>query len=290
MLRKGQDPTQYDQMHEDLAEAWQPVDVMQGLLVKSIADKEWDKLQLRSAWLESQMAGLEAAQVQAERRQLLARRWLPGAQSTGGVRAGLWQAQDSSSKFAEITEILGCLQNWFENETCPDEYPDAMQALYGDCPSRAGEKIRELFMQLFEEDEAAREKARQELPQWIAQERRDVQQERELYQRERALKKKGGPKLVEEQVEAKEAALDRQIAGQTRLLLQLKSNRALERSRSEADETAPAQEKPGTRADGGEKSAATGVNGAETVACGPVVIQTASEGQTKPLDTLESST
>jgi len=91
------------------------------------------------------------------------------------------------------------------------------------CPTLAGQQIRQWFIQLFDDDQAQCQKARQELPQWIAKEKSDVLEDRELYHREVALRRFDAPSAPEEQVAAKEAALERQIAEQTRLLLQLKS-------------------------------------------------------------------
>ncbi|MGO9275325.1 MAG: hypothetical protein ACLQOO_34660 [Terriglobia bacterium] len=55
---------------------------------------------------------------------------------------------------------LDCLQKWFEDQVCPVEYPEAMRELYGECPSRAGESIRLLFIDFFgSEGEVAAEKA-----------------------------------------------------------------------------------------------------------------------------------
>ena len=95
------------------------------------------------------------------------------------------------------------------------------------CPTLAGQQIRQWFIQLFDDDQAQCQKARQELPQWIAKEKSDVLEDRELYHREVALRRFDAPSAPEEQVAAKEAALERQITEQTRLLLQLKSKRSV---------------------------------------------------------------
>ena len=47
-----------------------------------------------------------------------------------------------------------------EREECPDEYPQVMRELYGECPSLAGEKIRLLICDYFGDDEAARHQGR----------------------------------------------------------------------------------------------------------------------------------
>src|SRR5271167_3029145 len=71
MLRRGENPADYEQLHQELTEAWQPDDVMQEMLVKTIAEKSWDKAQLRAAWMESQLTALQSAQIQAQRRSRL---------------------------------------------------------------------------------------------------------------------------------------------------------------------------------------------------------------------------
>src|SRR5271157_6389122 len=226
MLRRGEDPAFFDQLHLELTEGWQPDDVMQAMAVKAIAEKSFDKASLRAAWMESQLTASRVGEIQAQRRELLARRWCPGALAVELEAQGLWQAKDRPSKFKRIFDLLDCLQKWLEDQVCPDEYPGLMRELYGECPSKAGETIRLLVIDFFGSDEAAAAKAAQELPKWMAQERRDVEQERDLYQREMALRSKAGPTLVEEQVAKKEAALEKQISEQTRLLLQLKLKRS----------------------------------------------------------------
>jgi len=201
-------------------------------VVKTIGDKVWDKLKLRSAFLETQLGTVQLAQARFQRRQLAARRWPVGENSSADP--GLCGTRDSADKFNQILERLDQLQAWFEEETCPDEYPDVMGELYGELPTVAGQQIRKWFIKLFEEDQC--QQARQELPQWIAKEKSDVQQDRELYQRERALRRFDIPSAPEDQVAAKEAALERQIAEQTRLLLHLKSKRSLWGVESEAEE------------------------------------------------------
>jgi len=227
MLRCGEDPAFYDQLHLGLTEDWQPDDLTQAMAVKTIAEKSVEKARLRAAWMRSQLIFLQIGQIQEQRRQLLNRRWLPGAEAVGPSGRGLWQDKDSPSKFKDIFDILDDLRNWFEDRVCPDEYAEAMDALYGECPSLAGEKIRLLFIDLFGSNgEAAAERAAQELPKWIAQERRDVERERDLYRREKTLRSNAGHNLTEEEVARKEAAIEKQIGEQTRLLLQLKIKRS----------------------------------------------------------------
>jgi hypothetical protein len=210
MVRRGEDPAEYEQLHQDLVDSCQPE------VVKTIGDKTWDKLKLRRALLETQLGSVQLEQVRLQRRQLTARRW-PVAAHCGGHR-GLCGSKDSPHKFNPILQRLDRLQEWFEEETCPDEYPGLMGELYGECPTLAGQQIRQWFIELFDDDQARCQKARQELPRWIAKEKTDVQQDRELYHRELALRRFDAPSTPEEQVAAKEAALERQIAEQTRLL------------------------------------------------------------------------
>ncbi len=229
MLKRGQDPGEYEELHQELVDSWQPEDAMQAMVVKTITDRTWDKLELRRAWLDAQLGTLESAHAQAQRRQLAARRWL-GSQPIYG---GLCVAHDSPDKFKQILDSLDRPREWSEQNICPDDYPDLMDELYGRSPTVAGQRIGELFRELFDDDEAVCEKARQELPKWIAQERSDVEQDRELYRRELTFKAASQPPLPEDKVATREAALDRQIAEQTRLLLQLKSKRSLWGSESE---------------------------------------------------------
>ncbi len=139
MLRLGEDPAHHEQLHQDVTDSLQPDDALQAMVVKTIADRTWDKLQLRSKWLERRLGSLQLAQAQFQRRQFAARRWPAGF--CVGASPGLCGAQDSPDKFRQILEHLDRLQKWFENETCPDEYPGVMGALYGDFPTLAGQRI-----------------------------------------------------------------------------------------------------------------------------------------------------
>jgi len=232
MVRRGEDPAEYEQLHQDLVDSCQPEDALQAMVVKTIGDKIWDKLKLRRALLETQLGSVQLEQVRLQRWQLTARRWPVAAHR--GDDPGLCGSKDSPDKFNPILQRLDRLQEWFEEEKCPDEYPGVMGELYGECPTLVGQQIRQWFIELFDDDQARCQKARQELPQWIAKEKTDVQQDRELYHRELALRRFDAPSTPEEQVAAKEAALERQIAEQTRLLLQLKSKRSLWGRESEA--------------------------------------------------------
>ncbi|MGO9275324.1 MAG: hypothetical protein ACLQOO_34655 [Terriglobia bacterium] len=84
MLRRGENPADFEQLHQELIEAGEPDDVMQEMSVKTIAEKSWDKEQLRAAWRESQLTALQVGQIQGQRRQLLA----PLASRHPGRRGG----------------------------------------------------------------------------------------------------------------------------------------------------------------------------------------------------------
>jgi len=227
MLRRGENPDDFEQLHQEFTDEWRPGYVTEAMLVKSIVEKSFDKAQLRAAWMESQLNSLRIAEVQARRRQLLARRWLPGVVNVQkGEEPPLWLAKDSPSKFHAIFEILDDFQKWYDNRAVPDTFGQDMHVLYGVHHSRAGERIRTLFIDLFEDDKDAAAKAEAELPKWIAEERSDVERERELYRQEQEIRAHAGPNLTEEEVGKKEAALERQIREQTRLLLQLKKARS----------------------------------------------------------------
>jgi len=228
MLRRGENPDDFEQLHQEFTEEWQPGYVTEAMLVRTIAEKSFDKAQLRAAWVESELNALRITEVQTQRQQLLARRWLPGVPNVErGQQPPLWLAKDSPSKFHAIFEILDDLQKWYDDQAVPETFGREMHELYGEYHSRAGERIRTLFIQMFEtEDPAGAEKATAELPKWIAQERGDVEHERELYRQEKEIRANAGPNLIEEEVAKKEAALERQIREQTRLLLQLKKARS----------------------------------------------------------------
>jgi hypothetical protein len=227
MLRRGENPDDFEQLHQEFAEEWQPEHVTEAMLVKTIAEKSFDKAQLRAAWMESQLNSLRIAEVQAKRQQLLSHRWLPGVPNVErGEERPLWLAKDSPSKFHTLFEILDDLQKWYDHRVVPDTFGRDLHTVYGEHHSRAGERIRTLFIEMFGDDKDAAAKAEAELPKWIAQERRDVEQEREFYRQEQEIKANAGPNLTEEEVAKKEAALERQIGEQTRLLLQLKKARS----------------------------------------------------------------
>ena len=300
MAQRGEDPAEYEQLHRELVESCQPDDVLQAMVLKTIGDKTWDKLRLRRALLETQLGSVQLAQARLQRRQLAGRRWPAGAYS--GADPGLCGAPDSPDKFNQILEHLDRLQGWFEQETCPDEYPDVMGELYGEFPTVAGQQIRKWFIQLFDPDQAQCQQARQELPQWIAKEKSDVQQDRELYHRELALRRFDLPSTPEDQVAAKEAALERQIAEQTRLLLQLKSKRSLWGSAGQADASG-GQSSPETITQGEEKDSAGGTGGATPMpasatitggngtdpAEGTLTEKVGQNGETKPPTDVEST-
>ncbi|MGO9272208.1 MAG: hypothetical protein ACLQOO_18590 [Terriglobia bacterium] len=265
MLRRGENQDDFELLHQEFKEEWQPEYVTEAMLVKTIAEKSFDKAQLRAAWMESQLNSLRIAEVQAQRRQLLALRWLPGLPDVGrGEQPPLWLAKDSPSKFNAIFDILDDLQKWYDTREVSETFGQEMHALYGEHHSRAGERIRTLFIDIFEDDNDAAAKAEAELPKWIAQERSDVEREREVYRKEREIKANAGPNLTEEEVAKKEAALEIKIREHTRLLLQLKTTRSQWREPSEAPETssdtnkrAPASEPASARASSSQSAIAS---------------------------------
>jgi len=226
MLRRGENPEDFEQLHQEFTAEWQPEHVTEAMLVKTIAEKSFDKAQLRAAWMEQQLNSLRIAEIQAKRRQLLVRRLLPGFPAADPLNAPLWQAKDSPAKFNSIFGILDDFQKWFDAREVPETFGEEMYTLYKDEHSKAGERIRALFIELFGDDQDAAAKAEAELPKWIAQERSDVERELELYRQEKEIRANAGPKLTEEEVAKKEAALERQVREHTRLLLQLKTTRS----------------------------------------------------------------
>jgi hypothetical protein len=265
MRYRGEEPKDYDQLHQDLVDYWQP-EGMEAMVVKTIADKAWEKLGLRSDSLESNLTAFQFEQIQGQRRQLLERRWpagiVPGSREG---RPGLWQGKGSPSKFRDLFQLLDLLEEWSEKGECPEEYAEVMDTLYGDNPTMAGTRIEALFDDLIGKDKARVQEARQGLSRWIARERRDVEREYQLYQRETALSTRRTC-LSEKEVIVREATLERQMVEQVRLLLQLKSKRSRWAPQSEA-----AAEEVGTVASRGAGEGpvtAPGTEGAETAEAG----------------------
>jgi len=275
MRRRGEEPKDFEQVHQDLVDSWHPDDAMQAMVVRTIADKTLEKLELRRESLESRLTAFQCGQIEAQRRKLLARRWPPGTVPGAGVRPSLWLTRDSPQKFRKIYEALDQLQEWCENRECPYECDRMLDALYGDLPTRAGQRIMQL-LDLFSDNEAplVSDEAWEELPKCIAQERRDVQREQALYQREVALLTQR-PNLPEKELQAREVALDRQIAEQARLLLQLKSKRSLWAPQPGADQTADPATTPAngpvTRESSTEEAEPTDKEGQESQVSGAVI-------------------
>ncbi|MGO9274246.1 MAG: hypothetical protein ACLQOO_29090 [Terriglobia bacterium] len=140
MLREGENREDFEQLHQELTEEWQPGYVTEAMLVKSIAEKSFDLAQLRAAWTESRLNSLRITEIQAQRQELLTRRWLPGQPPVKRELGGLWLAKDSPAKFKGIFDRLDLIEKWCEAQTCPAEYRQTMIELYGECPSLAGEK------------------------------------------------------------------------------------------------------------------------------------------------------
>jgi hypothetical protein len=56
MLRSGESPDDFEQLHLELTAEWQPEHVTQAMLVKAIDEKSLDKAQLRAALMERQLS------------------------------------------------------------------------------------------------------------------------------------------------------------------------------------------------------------------------------------------
>ena len=116
MVRRGEDPAEYEQLHQDLVDSCPPEDALQAMVVKTISDKTWDKLKLRRTLLEAQLGSVQLEEVRLRRRQLRARRW-PVDAHPGGDQ-GLCGSKDSPDKFNPVLQHLDRLQEWFEKEEC----------------------------------------------------------------------------------------------------------------------------------------------------------------------------
>ena len=259
LLRRGENPQDFEQLHHGLTEEWQPEYTTEALLVKSIAEKSFDKANLRAAWMESQLGDLRIAEIQAQRQRLLMRRLLPSRGPAHPWQPPLWQDEDSPTKFHRIFSILDTLERWCRQRERHRDLSELLYELYRrEDHTRAGARIDDLFACLFGKDPAAAAKAQAELLGWIAQERKDVEQERDLFRRQSEIEANAGPRLSEEEVSRKEATLERQIRDDTRLLLQLKA------ARSKREGSGPAKEAPAA-ADARRSEPRTSESGTESV-------------------------
>ena len=238
MRRRGEQPDHLEELHQGFNEEWQPEYLTEAMLVKGIAEKSLDKANLRAAWMDYQLNCLRLAEIEDQRQDLLCNRLLPGRAPAHPWYAPLWQDKDSPAKFHRILSILDIFDLWCRQRQRHKDLADFLYELYRrEDYTKAGAEIEALFADLSGKDQAAAAKAQAELPQWIAQERRDVEKERDLYRREKEIEDQAGPRLTEEEVMKKEAWLDRQIREDTRLLLKLKAARA---PREKASRGAPA--------------------------------------------------
>jgi hypothetical protein len=195
-------------------------------------------------------------------------------------------APDSPDKFKQILDSLQRLREWFENETWPDGYPMLMNELYGAFPRWPGNRSANCLSNALMMTRRCVRRPGKSCRKWIAQEKSDVEQDRELYRRELMAKAASRPPLPEDQVYTREAALDRQIADQTRLLLQLESKRSLwgADSKAEADGA-----DPGSRPDGEAAATADGAVEPEGEGGAPGTVQIrklALRGRQQMADTL----
>ena len=60
--------------------------------------------------MESQLISLEVGQIQAKRKLILARRWLPGTPAVDPSAQGLRLEKDRSNKFKRMVDLLDLLQ------------------------------------------------------------------------------------------------------------------------------------------------------------------------------------
>ena len=106
---------------------------------------------------------------------------------------------------------------------CPEEEVcGTLTVLYGQNPTHAGRQIEGYFPDLQSDQAEELALAREQLPEWIAQEQEDVEKDRDLWERVEALQGGPGPRVPEKAWLGQELALTRQIAAQTRLLLQMR--------------------------------------------------------------------
>ena len=77
MRRRGEEPTDYEQVHQRLVNSWHPDDDLQDMVVKTMADTAWEKLELRHDLLETRLTALQCDQIEGQRRKLFLDRCPP---------------------------------------------------------------------------------------------------------------------------------------------------------------------------------------------------------------------
>ncbi len=240
--RRGDDPQEYEQLHKSLMEAWRPDDPMQELIVEDLADLFWLKRVSRRAVALRQ--GQEAEQDDIKRTK--ARLWAGAGTNTSDSDSWKWsgwrRAEASPQKFEALGLLLDELEervekcNWSEKRA-----REIFDHLYH-WSTGLGEKIMQLFWSLAGQESTDSEQ-RKALKDLIQQERASVAEEQQLYERERSQRIEQSPEhelkpltFTWARMLSQNAALDYQIAGKVRLLMQLKdASRRQSQDACEAD-------------------------------------------------------
>ncbi len=245
MSRAGYDPTAYDQLHQDLAQDWQPEGAQQSLLVDDLTRLYWLKNLHQRAHLEwhaRQGAHFRIQQKLDLNRQARDRFFSYDLSNPSGWR----YTEPSTAKFDGVFKCFDSLEEKVNGADWDEESStNLFRAIYHYQLNQPGRKMKNLFKQCREEKAKAGGELAQQLKALIEQERERAREEQRLWQEhveldlhtplddaDPALQPLGDNWLGPIE---REARLDRQINAKIRLLIRLKTP-----PRSQKAGTAPA--------------------------------------------------
>jgi hypothetical protein len=137
MEQLGEDPKEFERLHQSLRSAISPRDGFEELLVEEMAVNRWRLARLRRA---------EMGTLMCERLKLVARKFeletgAPTMDSASLGMFGLAGAESSPQKFSEILELLETLRTKVENEGFTDQGLELLKAIYGYSPDVPGASL-----------------------------------------------------------------------------------------------------------------------------------------------------
>jgi len=223
------DPADFDGLHQKLFAAWKPADAMQALVVADLAGLYWKKMQLENTTLDARLREKKHWDGDAEEKKVIAERvpekvWKIASQT--GLRRAVNYTACLERACHFLDEIVECLGDCDRLETIREN----LERIYVDLPSRRGQKIINLFMQLEQDKDAADPSLVEDLKRLLAEERACIIQENEFAQRrDREAIRENKPPVWEpgaahwNLIVGMEADLNQEIALKVKLLIQLKN-------------------------------------------------------------------
>jgi len=252
MRSLGENPREFEQLHQDLIGSCQPANALEAKLVEDLARLWWKKARAERAQAGVQIQQVDRLQVQRLREFHEINRLSSDQSRDELAQVGLLHGKNCKGKFQGILDVLDMLIAQVERGKGYEDAEGGLQGIYGPKPTLRGSLILKYLRLLnegqeYSEDEspgpggaeplgnagANRERGfpiRAALVQWLVEERQEVAEEYELFLREH----------VEISPAARDACLaptdvrwtwilrmdnylDRQIERKMRMLLKLQS-------------------------------------------------------------------